>query len=460
MRLGPATLAALPFAIARPRYDRSLQKTGIVHFGIGAFHRAHQAVYTDDAMNAGGRDWGIVGVSLRSPDVAMQLNPQDGLYTVSERGPGAAPVRVIGAVGHVLVAAADGERLAAAIAAPATHILSFTITEKGYARTAGGELDAAHPAVANDLAGKPPRSVYGHLEAGLRRRRDAGAGGVTLLSCDNLVHNGAVFGALLATYLDARDPALARWVGDRCTTPSTMVDRIVPATTAADRAGQRDAMGVEDAAMVVTEPFRQWVIEDRFAGPRPTWEAGGAQFVVDVEPFETAKLRILNGTHSALAYLGIERGHVFVHEAIRDPQLRPVIEAFMREATASLDRPPPDVAGYAQAILARLANAALPYRLEQIATDGSQKISQRWLKALSGRSAEALPATIGALAAWVRFTRRNAPRSGPDGIPTDQVVGHVRRPRHRTGVVRGERRLRGALARLGRRSCMPDPGDR
>lgn len=406
MRLRPETLAALPPDVIRPRYDRAGQAAGIVHFGIGAFHRAHQAVYTDDAMNAGDRDWGIVGVSLRSPDVARQLNPQAGLYSVTERGAGDPRVRVIGAVKDVLVANTDGDQLGAAIAAPTTHVLSFTITEKGYGRASDGSLDTQLSIIANDLAGRAPQSVYGYLEAGLRRRRDAGLGGLTLLSCDNLAQNGALFGTLLATFLRERDPELARWFGDTCTTPSTMVDRIVPATTALDREGMGNRLGVEDAAMVATEPFRQWVIEDRFAGPRPTWEAGGAQIVADVEPFEIAKLRMLNGAHSALAYLGLERGHRFVHEAMDDPQLRTLIEQLMHEAMASLTAPPPGLDAYARAILTRFANAALPYRLEQIAADGSQKIPQRWLNVLSsGRGQRDCPAILRAVGAWVRYTR-------------------------------------------------------
>ncbi len=381
-------------------YDRDAQATGIVHFGIGAFHRAHQAWYTDLAMEHGDRNWRIAGISLRSGDVAEQMNPQDGVYTVSERGSKGTQIRVIGAVREVLVAAAQSARISHILAAPDTHIASFTITEKGYCRAADGTLDPAG-------AG----SVYALLAAGLSRRRDAGRGGITLLSCDNIAGNGAQLRRLMREYLELHDPGLTDWFEGECTCPSTMVDRIVPATTEADRAALEAITGWRDEAAVMTEPFSQWVIEDSFAGPRPHWEVGGAQFTRDVRPFEAAKLRMLNGAHSALAYLGLGRGHDYVDQAIADPTLAPVTTEVMREAAASLT-PAQDLAAYADALLARFGNAALAHRLRQIAMDGSQKIPQRWLETLAFHQRQGRPCAgiLTALAAWIGFVGREGLR--------------------------------------------------
>jgi fructuronate reductase len=371
----------------------------MLHFGIGAFHRAHQAVYTDDALAAGDRDWLITGVSLRSPGVAEQLNPQQGLYTVTERTAHAGSTRLIGCVREVLVAPIQPQRVITALSAPTLHIVSLTITEKGYGRAADGSLDPT----------PGPGSIWYYLCRGLAARRTAGLAGLTLLSCDNLSGNGRQLAGLLHQALEARDPALARWAASECRCPSTMVDRIVPAPTPEERAQLNACIGIADEAAVFTEPFRQWVIEDDFAGPRPQWEAGGAQFVGDVGPWETAKLRMLNGAHSLLAYLGRLRGHRFVHEAAADPELRALVERLMLEEAAVTLPPMPgfDAAAYAAALQQRFGNAALAHRLEQIAMDGSQKIPQRWLPTLAERTARggSCPALMRALAGWIRYVR-------------------------------------------------------
>lgn len=407
MRLSPET--ALPASVGRPAYDRTAQAAGIVHIGIGAFHRAHQAVYTDDAMGAGDRDWGIVGVSLRSGDVAAQLNAQDGLYTVSTRSAAGSELRLIGAVQKVLVAAGNPQSVIDAIAAPTTHIVSFTVTEKGYLRRADGSLDLAAAVGAS--------SLYRFVAAGLAARKAAGLRGVTLLSCDNLAGNGAVLRRLMREYLAACHPDLSGWFDGECTCPATMIDRIVPATTDADRAAIEGELGVRDEGAVVTEGFSQWVIEDDFAGPRPRWEAVGAELVADVAPYETAKLRMLNGAHSALAYIGLGRGHEYVHQAIADPDIRPVIERLMRdEAAPTIDAAPgQDLAAYAGALLDRFANPALHHRLIQIAMDGSQKIPQRWLETLAWHQARGArcPSLEAAIEAWIAFLRGNHPVDDP-----------------------------------------------
>jgi fructuronate reductase len=423
VRLGSDRLALIPPQNAACfTYDRDAQQVGIVHFGIGAFHRAHQAWYTDAAMNAGDRDWLITGVSLRSAEVAAQLNPQQGLYTVTERSEAGAESRVIGAVRDVLVAPDDPDMVIALLAAPTTHIASFTITEKGYCRAADGALD---PALAGDA------SVYRYLATGLRRRRDAGLPGLTLLCCDNLANNGAQLERLLGDYLARNAPDLVDWFKTNCTCPSTMVDRIVPATTADDRTAVTATLGgLRDEAAVLTEPFSQWVIEDRFAGPRPRWDAVGAELVADVAPYETAKLRMLNGAHSALAYIGLRHGHTFVHEAVADPAIRPLIERLMRDEAAPTIAAAPgqDLTAYAEALLARFANPALQHRLIQIAMDGSQKLPQRWLETLAANQqrGHACPAILTGLEAWIAHLRGdNEARWGPVDDPRAEELKKI-----------------------------------
>lgn len=420
MRLSAGRLEHLADGVERPGYDRDGQAIGIVHFGIGAFHRAHQAWYTDAAMNAGDRNWAILGVSLRSASVAEQMNSQDALYTVVERSAAAPSLRLNGAVRNVVVASEDPEAVIAALAAPDTHIASLTVTEKGYCRAPDGSLD---PSQAGET------SIYRFLTAGLRRRMDAGLAGLTLLSCDNLSGNGEQLERLLGEYLGARDPVLRDWVAANCSCPATMVDRIVPATTEADRTEVRTLLGgLDDAACVVTEPFSQWVIEDRFMGrPRPRWENVGVQLVGDVAPYELAKLRMLNGAHSLLAYAGLGRGHTYVHQAIADPELRALTEQLMlREAAPTLDAAPgQDLAAYAVALIERFANPALNHRLIQIAMDGSQKIPQRWLETLAAnrQMGRECPAIMAGLAAWITHLRgANGPVDDPRAEELKQIV--------------------------------------
>lgn len=415
MRLSAASLGALSARVVRPGYDRDAHAVGIVHFGIGAFHRAHMAAYTDDALAAGEGDWRILGVSLRSPAVRDQMHPQDGLYALLERSAEGTKARIIGAVADVLVASAQCERLVTSLAAPTTHIVSFTITEKGYCRAADGSLD---PALADD------RSAYAYLAEAFARRRDAGLPGLTLLSCDNLAGNGAQLKRLMTEYLERNAPELCTWFEAECACPSTMVDRIVPATTDADRADIEALIGMRDEAAVVTEPFSQWVIEDVFAGPRPAWEKHGAQITCDVHAFENAKLRMLNGAHSALAYLGLKRGHEFVHQAISDPELAPLIDRLMREEAAASLKPAPgqNLSAYADALIERFKNPALNHRLIQIAMDGSQKTPQRWLETLTDLQGKGwqCPAILTAIGGWLCHIR------GDNGPVDDPMAATLR----------------------------------
>lgn len=395
MRLSSANSAHLPAVVALPAYDRTAKARGIVHFGLGAFTRAHQAAYSDAAMTVGQGGWMITGVSLRSPTVAEQLNPQDGLYLIAEQSGAGTKYRLGGAIRNVLVAPNGPKAVIAAIADPATRIVSFTVTEKGYCRAPDGTLDAA-------LAAQG--SFYPLLADAMRLRRETGAGGLTLLSCDNLAGNGAILERIMREYCASAAPDLTDWFATHCTCPSTMIDRIVPATTDADRDAAEAATGLRDEALVVTEPFSQWVIEDRFANGRPAWEAVGAELVSDVAPYEMAKLRLLNGAHSLLAYCGLEAGLTFVHEAIADHRLRALVEMLMEEAMPTINAAPgQDLKAYAASLIERFANPALNHRLAQIAMDGSQKIPQRWLETLAAnqKQGRTCPAILTGIAAWI-----------------------------------------------------------
>ena len=407
-RLSPATLrgAARPPLDARPG-------VGIVHLGIGAFHRAHQAAYTADALAAEPGDWGICGVAPRRPDTVRALGPQAGLYSLVERGPDGDVIAVMSPVVDVLHAGAEPDRLAALIAAPTTHVVTLTVTEKGYPRDADGGLRAGDPEIAADLAGGPPRTAIGQLARGLALRAAGGeAGPLTVLSCDNLPRNGAVLERLVREFCERSGAALdARF-------PSSMVDRVVPATTPADLAAVADALGLDDRAAVVAEPFRQWVIEDGFAGPRPAWERAGAELVADARPHEERKLRLLNGVHSFLAYAGLLAGAVTVADAWRDAAVRGAAERLAAE-----DLVPTlsglDTAGYRAALDERWSNPRILHRLDQIAMDGSQKLPARLAEPARARlAAGAPPRGIAlALAAWARHLETGDVRdAGASGV--------------------------------------------
>jgi len=405
-RLSTEALALLPDGVVRPRYDRDAVRIGVVHLGIGGFHRGHQAVLFDDALAAGDMRWGVCGVSLRSEEVRGQLAPQDGLYSLVERDETGERVRIVGAVKQVLVAPEDPAAVIAILASPDVHLVTLTITEKGY-RLAGGVLDFADPDIAHDLATPDsPKSPIGFLVAGLARRRAAGLPPFTALSCDNLPHNGRLLRGAVLAFAGRLDPGLARWIETEGAFPQTMVDRIVPATTDADRAALAAYLGCDDLAMVKTEPFFQWVIEDRFCGPRPDVERHGAQLAADIMPWEEAKLRLLNGAHSAIAYLGGLAGIEHVHEFVARAEGRRFVEALWAESATTLTPPAGlDLVRYREALIARFANPALMHRTRQIAMDGSQKLPQRLLASISHRLArgQRITALSLAVAAWMRW---------------------------------------------------------
>ncbi|HLZ05296.1 MAG TPA: mannitol dehydrogenase family protein [Bradyrhizobium sp.] len=407
-RLCNAALSRLPALIERPAYDRTRMTTGIVHLGIGAFQRAHQAVYTD-ALLADDPSWGILGVSLRSPDTRDALAPQDGLYSVSatdDRGTGC---RVIGALTGLIVAPEDPALLGERLADPAVRIVSTTVTEKGYSHDpATGALREDDPDIRHDVRHiDRPRTTLGTIVGGLKRRRNAGLAPFTVLACDNLPSNGHTLRSLVLRFAELHDPDLSRWIAGEVRFPSTMVDRIVPATTDADRAVAKYALGLEDAWPIMTERFSQWVIEDDFNLGRPEWDRSGAQFVRDVAPYELMKLRLLNGSHSTLAYLGYLMGAETVADAMNEPALARLVEELMRlEVTPTLPSLGGfDLAAYRASLLERFRNPSLRHRTWQIAMDGSQKLPQRLLGTIRDRLAQGLPIDRLALgvAAWMRY---------------------------------------------------------
>jgi len=407
-RLSLSALDRLPPGVKRPAWDPRQVTVGILHLGLGAFHRAHQAVYTDDVLGDDPR-WGIAGVSLKTPRAIEPLAAQDGLYTLLTRTTDGVTARVIGSVRETIFAGAARAALVARFADPRIAIVSSTVTEKGYCHDpASGALDFAHPDIVHDLADPAePVSAVGIVVAGLAARRAAGAGPLTFVCCDNLPHNGAMVRGLVAAFAGRRDPELAQWIAANVSFPATMVDRIVPATTDADLAEAARQLGFEDAAPVAAEPFGQWVIENDFRAARPAWERAGAQFVTDVAPFELMKLRLLNGSHSTLAYLGFLLGHDYVWQASSDPLLARFVQRQMHEEIVpTLVRPADtDLPAYCDELMRRFRNSALPHRTKQIAMDGSQKLPQRLLGTVRDRLAAGAPLVHLplAVAAWIRY---------------------------------------------------------
>lgn len=376
---------------------------GIVHLGLGAFFRAHGAIYV---AQAGG--WGITGVSLQSPGTRDRLKPQGWAYTALELGPDGEKPQVVTVLRDVLVAPEDPQAVLDAMASPATHIVSLTVTEKGYCHEPStGRLNPGHPDIWHDLENPLPRSAPGFLVRALAARRAAGLPPFTVLCCDNLPENGRVVRGVVLELARLIDPALADWIQAKGAFPSTMVDRIVPATTPADLDRLEAATGYRDEAPVMHEPFRQWVVEDDFCGPRPAFETDGVQMVADVTPFEHMKLRMLNGTHSSLAYLGYLAGHETIADTMADPVFARFVRGLWRDEIIPALAPPPgeDLAAYADALAARYANPAIRHRTWQIAMDGSQKLPQRILGTIaeSRAAGRAVPGLTLAVAAWMRY---------------------------------------------------------
>jgi len=430
-RLSDATIAAVRPGVLTPAYDRSAVQTGVLHFGPGAFHRAHQAYYFDQLLRRDPR-WGVRAVSLKSSGVRNALAPQDGLYVLAELD-AETRFRVIGALKSVLVADETPDAVFAALAAPQTRLVTMTVTEKGYCLDAGGELDLTHGDVRHDLA-RPaaPASLVGWLVEGLARRRAAGLAPFVALSCDNLPDNGDRLARATIRFAQARgDADLAAWIEGEARFPTAMVDSITPATDEALRERVAREVGLIDAWPVQRERFVQWVVQDGLGPDAPDLAAVGVTLTNDVAGYERAKLRLLNGAHSSLAYLGGLSGHATVAEAMTDPALANFVRTLMRQDIAPSLRAPQglSIEAYVEAILARFRNPAIRHNLSQIASDGSQKLPIRLLgtvtDALSvGRPVDRLAAPV---AAWMQFVV-NAANGGatlvdPLAEPLRQVAG-------------------------------------
>lgn len=401
---------ALPASVQLPQYDRQQLRSRIVHFGFGAFHRAHQALLTNRVLNQHGGDWGICEISLFSGDVLMsQLRQQDHLFTVMEKSTAGNQPIIIGAVNECLNAKLDS--LAAIIekfCEPQVAIVSLTITEKGYCiDPATGHLDITQPRIVHDLASPgEPHSAPGILVEALYRRRERGLPAFTVLSCDNIPDNGHVVKNAVLDMAARRSTELAKWIAEHVSFPGTMVDRIVPAATEASLAEITRELGVEDPCAISCEPFIQWVIEDNFVAGRPDWGSAGAQLVDDVLPWEEMKLRMLNGSHSFLAYLGYLAGYAHISDCMQDESYRRAARhLMMAEQAPTLGITGVDLSAYADSLIERFSNPALQHRTWQIAMDGSQKLPQRLLDGIRIhlRDGRRWPLLALGVAAWMRY---------------------------------------------------------
>lgn len=393
-----------------PTYDRSKLVSRIVHLGFGAFHRAHQAVYADILAAEHGSDWGYTEVNLIGGEQQIaDLNHQDNLYTVAEMSADAWTARVVGVVKEALHAQVDGlDTVLAKMCEPQVAIVSLTITEKGYCHSpASGQLMLDHPFIAADIQNPhQPKSAPGVVVEALARRRAAGLPAFSVMSCDNMPENGHVMRNVVCAYARAIDAGLADWIESHVTFPSTMVDRIVPAVTPDTLDKIEQLTGVRDPAGVACEPLRQWVIEDNFVAGRPAWEKAGAELVSDVIPFEEMKLRMLNGSHSFLAYLGYLAGYEHINDCMSDENYRRAAHDLMlNEQAPTLKVQNVDLARYADLLIARYTNPALRHRTWQIAMDGSQKLPQRMLDSVRWHLADNSSFTLLTLgvAGWMRY---------------------------------------------------------
>lgn len=392
--LTPATLKNLPANVTGPAYDVSDVQPAIVHFGVGNFFRAHLALYVDRALGlsadeAGeqGKRWGIVGVGLRDSTRAVKkaedFVAQEGLYSLTEAATdGTRDIRVLGALRGYLLAPREGGKVLDLLASPDTRIVSLTITEGGYnIDETTGRFRLKHPPVAHDLEHpRTPKTVFGYVAEGMRRRREAGLGGVTILSCDNLRHNGDVSRRAFLSYAEALDPELAVWMGQNCTFPNAMVDRITPSVTKESMDSLNAESGLQDLQPLLAEDYTQWVVEDKFAAGRPAFEKVGVQFSNDVGAFEHAKIRMLNSSHLILSAAGMLRGVALVHDVLADPKLRRFVDDVLdRDVIPTLEAPPGvDLQAYKDTILHRFANAAMADQVARIASDATSKAQVFW----------------------------------------------------------------------------------
>ena len=415
MKLDRRNLASLTDKVAKPAYLASQTRHGIAHIGVGGFHRAHQAFYTDALMNRGrDLDWSICGIGLRDEDrkVRDDLASQDYLYTLFELGDGDdTQSRIIGSISDMLLAEDSIQAVIEKLASPGIRIVSLTITEGGYCiDDSSGEFMSALPQIQHDLAHPDsPRTVFGVLCAALARRRANGTRAFTLMSCDNLPHNGAVARKALLAFAALSDIGLHDWIGAHVSFPNAMVDRITPMTSNVHRLQLHDELGIDDAWPVVCEPFIQWVLEDKFADGRPAWETVGVQLTDDVTPYEEMKIKLLNGSHLALTYLGFLKGYRFVHETMNDPLFVAYMRAYMdKDVTAQLAPVPGiDLEAYKNTLVQRFSNQAIADQLERVCSDGSSKLPKFTVPTINRLIADGAELKRAALvvAAWALYLK-------------------------------------------------------
>lgn len=423
--LNSQTVRTLHPAIGVPGYERTELATGIVHFGVGGFHRSHEAMYVDRLLDQGSAaGWGICGVGTLPSDRSMQqvLAAQDCLYTLVLKGTdGIIEPRVIGSIGRYLLAPDAPEAVIAKLTDPSTRIVSLTITEGGYpVSDLTGEFNAS-PGVVGDLAPDAvPGTVFGLVAEALDRRRTSGARGFTIVSCDNITGNGDIARRSFTGFARLKNPELARWMQDNVEFPNSMVDRITPVTTDNDRRDLSERFDIQDAWPVVAEPFAQWVLQDRFADGRPPLEDAGVQFVDDVHPYELMKLRLLNASHQVLSYLGYLAGYRYVHEVCQDPAFSQMLMRYMaREATPTLPPVPGiDLEDYRQTLLTRFANPNVGDSLARNCTDGSDRITKFVLPVIRHQLAHGgdISVAVTAVAGWARYLEGVDEQGGPIDI--------------------------------------------
>ncbi len=434
-RLRNATLPDLGSGIRRPGYDRRKLRARSIHIGVGAFHRAHQAVYLDDLLERGAlADWGECGMGVLPQDGAMRdaLRQQDYLYTLVERSASSQTARVIGSIMDFALAPENPEAAIERLADPEIALVSLTVTEGGYFVHEGtGEFAHDHPSIQHDVR-EPgsPLTTLGFLTAALRRRRDRGLQPFTVMSCDNLQGNGHVLRKVLLGLAELQDPALGRWIADHVACPNSMVDRITPATTQTDRDQLRQNFGIEDAWPVVTEPFLQWVIEDTFSNTRPPWEEVGAEMVTDVLPYELMKIRLLNASHMAMAYLGALAGHTFAHEVMQDPVFLAFVEAFMEEVTPVVPLiPGTSIPDYKRTLIQRFANPTINDRVARLCSEGSAKMPKWVLPSVAELAAkhDPTPLLFLVIAAWIKYLQSATDEHGKPIEVVDARAAELKR---------------------------------
>jgi mannitol 2-dehydrogenase len=409
IKLNQSSLSRLPDTIRIPQYDRHRLVNGIVHIGVGAFIRAHQALYLDRYFHqTSDFQWGICGVGLLEQDRRMRdaLRSQDCLYTLVERSPDQDNARIIGSIHQYLFAPEDPQAIIAALASPDCRIVTLTVTENGYYKGGDGELEVNHPTIQHDLQHLDrPIGTYGFLAAALDQRRKQGLAPFTVQSCDNFQSNGTITRKMLTRFAELRDPALGRWLAEYGAFPDSMVDRITPATTEADRVMVAEQFGIEDGFPVVAEPFTQWVIEDQFSAGRPNLETVGVQFTTDVHPYELIKIRLLNASHMLIGYLGTLIGYTYVHEVMADLQCRQAVMALMDEVTPTL-KPVAgmEVTDYKKTLIQRFENPKMSDRLSRLCLNSSAKNPEFLLGSLRDKLQQGGPIAYLSftIAAWCR----------------------------------------------------------